>query len=867
MATLTTQIAIDMSIKDSWFKDLGIKTLSSSTLFMISSGSSTSNGTTIDKYTGFGFKYSNSSIIDGYITGYQQLLKVANFNSPVLQYEITGMLLNASSFVSNISLLRVSESNDNLINAFSKNDNIAGSKYSDTIIGFAGDDFINPGALSVADKVDGGDGNDTLSYATLVSYTGTLGVKLNLGGLVDIDGYVIAEGLGGADKIKNIENIVGSSYDDTITGDSVSNKIIGGAGNDVIDGGFGDANDVLDGGLGYNTVSFESLSVFSQTAEGVTLNLGGKQDSNGYVYARGLGGTDSIKKFINITGSNYADTLTGDSNANIIIGNSGNDILDGGSGGKDTLIGGKGNDIYISNYYHSNPNLDMTINITELSNEGTDTLKLRMTYDSTVASTIELTGIIANIENIDASDLGTYKSYSINLTGNAVANTLIGNAAGNTISGGAGADVLWGNKGNDLLNGGADADLMWGGEGNDVYYVDNAKDKTNEAISATDTADSGGTDLVYSTMTHTLGKYLENLTLTGTSVINGTGNTLANILTGNSAVNTLTGGSGNDTLDGGIGADVMWGGSGNDFYYIDNSSDQTNEAKSATNTADSGGTDLIYSSVTHTLGNYLENLTLTGTAVINGTGNTLANILTGNSAVNTLTGGSGNDTLDGGIGADVMWGGSGNDVYYVDNAKDKTNEAISATDTADSGGTDLVYSTMTHTLGNYLENLTLTGTAVINGTGNTLANILTGNSAVNTLKGESGNDILNGGLGNDILTGGTGVDYFDFTSVLNGTTNVDTITDFNRVDDFIRLDNAVMAGLGSTTGALTSAAFVSGAGRTKALDASDRIIYNTSTGDLYYDADGVGGLNAIQVALIGTSSSRPVLDHTDFLII
>jgi serralysin len=174
---------------------------------------------------------------------------------------------------------------------------------------------------------------------------------------------------------------------------------------------------------------------------------------------------------------------------------------------------------------------------------------------------------------------------------------------------------------------------------------------------------------------------------------------------------------------------------------------------------------------------------------------------------------------------------------------------------------------MTHTLGNYLENLTLTGTAVINGTGNTLANILTGNSAVNTLKGESGNDILNGGLGNDILTGGTGVDYFDFTSVLNGTTNVDTITDFNRVDDFIRLDNAVMAGLGSTTGALTSAAFVSGAGRTKALDASDRIIYNTSTGDLYYDADGVGGLNAIQVALIGTSSSRPVLDHTDFLII
>jgi hypothetical protein len=117
------------------------------------------------------------------------------------------------------------------------------------------------------------------------------------------------------------------------------------------------------------------------------------------------------------------------------------------------------------------------------------------------------------------------------------------------------------------------------------------------------------------------------------------------------------------------------------------------------------------------------------------------------------------------------------------------------------------------------------------------------------------------------LTGGAGVDYFDFKSVLNGTTNVDTITDFNRADDFIRLDNAVMVGLGATTGALTSAAFVSGAGRTAAADTSDRIIYNTTTGDLYYDADGKGSTAAIKIALIGTSPSRPVLDHTDFLII
>jgi Ca2+-binding RTX toxin-like protein len=179
--------------------------------------------------------------------------------------------------------------------------------------------------------------------------------------------------------------------------------------------------------------------------------------------------------------------------------------------------------------------------------------------------------------------------------------------------------------------------------------------------------------------------------------------------------------------------------------------------------------------------------------------------------------------------------------------------------------TDLVRSSVSWTLGANLENLELTGTAGINGTGNGLANTLTGNSAVNSLSGGAGNDTLNGGLGNDILTGGAGIDYFDFTTALSST-NVDTITDFNRADDFIRLDNAVMARLGATTGALSAAAFVSGAGRTTAADASDRVIYSTTTGDLYYDPDGTGSSTAVKKALIGTST-HPALDHTDFLII
>jgi trimeric autotransporter adhesin len=165
-----------------------------------------------------------------------------------------------------------------------------------------------------------------------------------------------------------------------------------------------------------------------------------------------------------------------------------------------------------------------------------------------------------------------------------------------------------------------------------------------------------GTDTVLSAVTLTLGINVENLTLTGTSAISGTGNTLDNWLTGNGAINTLTGGAGNDTLDGGAGADKLVGGAGNDIYFVDNTADVTTELASE-------GTDTVNASVTWTLASNLENLNLLGTTAINGTGNTLDNVLAGNSGINTLTGGAGNDTLDGAGGADVLVGGTGADSY------------------------------------------------------------------------------------------------------------------------------------------------------------------------------------------------------------
>ncbi len=347
------------------------------------------------------------------------------------------------------------------------------------------------------------------------------------------------------------------------------------------------------------------------------------------------------------------------------------------------------------------------------------------------------------------------------------------------------ADTISGLAGNDTLDGGAGADSLIGGAGNDTYIVDNVGDKVVEAA-------NGGTDLVKSSVSFTLAANVEQLILTGSAAINGTGNELANVITGNSAANslsgaagndtlnggagndTLDGGAGNDSLDGGAGADNMIGGAGNDTYVVDNVGDKVVEAAN-------GGTDLVQSSVSFTLGANVEQLTLTGSAAINGTGNELANVITGNSAANSLSGGAGNDTLDsgagndtldGGAGVDNMIGGAGNDTYIVDNAGDKVVEAAN-------GGTDLVQSSVSFSLGANVEQLTLTGSAAINGSGNDLANVITGNGAANTLSGGGGNDTLNGGAGNDSLNGGAGNDYLiggAGNDTLSGMGGADTLT-------------------------------------------------------------------------------------------
>lgn len=351
---------------------------------------------------------------------------------------------------------------------------------------------------------------------------------------------------------------------------------------------------------------------------------------------------------------------------------------------------------------------------------------------------------------------GTSGSDALNGTpGNDVLNGLAGN---DTLNGLGGNDSLIGGAGADTLNGGTGADLMRGGAGADTYMVDNVGDVVDESV-----AGSGGTDLVQSSITFSLVTSasalgdLENLTLTGTANIDGTGNALANVITGNVGDNhlyglggndTLIGGAGNDLLDGGTGNDTMQGGDGDDIYLVDSTGDRVDETGS-------GGLDTIQSSITlnltnaHITGN-VENLVLTGTASIDATGNALANQFVGN---------SGDNVLDGGAGADLMQGGAGSDTYVVDSLNDTIDEGAAGSSGIDTIRTALSFSlaSSVHVLGQ-VENLVLTGNGNVDGSGNDLDNAITGNGGDNVLSGSAGSDVLDGGRGDDHLDGGTGAD-------------------------------------------------------------------------------------------------------------
>ncbi len=623
----------------------------------------------------------------------------------------------------------------------------------DLALGGAGDDFLSMGNGN--DVAFGGNGNDLVS-----------------GG----GGNDLLSGDAGDDKLfgeGGWDVLFGMDGDDELWGGDGNDQLHGGTGNDLLAGGAGE--DAMDGGSGNDSYEVDSAGdvVTEKPGEGedtvrasISYTLGAEFEN------LTLSGSDALQG----TGNAANNHLIGNDAANVLRGLDGNDTLDGGQGA-DTLIGGAGDDTYV---------IDNAGDVVlELADEGVDTVNSRIT--STLGD---------NVENLTLIGIN-----AINGTGNALANVMTGNAAANRIDGGAGADRMLGGAGNDsyvvddagdrvielvgegydtvlsnlvsyalsdnvealvlgagaisgtgnalnntlsgnaganILDGGAGADVMLGGSGDDSYVVDDAGDVVIEGAAA-------GVDRVISSVTYALAANVENLSLTGTSTIDATGNELDNVLSGN---------AGNNRLDGGAGADSLSGGSGDDSYVIDNAGDQVIEL------ADQGY-DRVSSSINYVLTANVEQLTLVGTALY-AKGNALDNLLFGNDLANVL---------DGAAGADQMSGGLGDDRYIVDNIGDTVTEAVNA-------GIDTVVSSVSCTLAANVENLILSGTSVIDGTGNADANVLVGNTANNTLSAGAGNDVLAGGLGNDALEGGAGDDLY----LYNQGEGRDVITDASGTD-------------------------------------------------------------------------------------
>ncbi|CAO3355181.1 beta strand repeat-containing protein [Azospirillum palustre] len=664
------------------------------------------------------------------------------------------------------STVRVSLS-QNPITGTSDSETLTGTPGRDFITGLAGDDNLTGSAGW--DTLDGGAGNDTLDGGT--GNDSLFGGAGNDVYIVDSVGDTVWENPSeGNDEVRtsltsyalsaNFEDLtytgpatfagMGNELDNRITGGTGNDTLNGGAGNDSLVGGAG--NDSMVGGAGNDVFFVDEAGdvVVEYTGEGTD-----EIRTTLATYAL----ADTLENLTFIGSGAFAGT--GNIAANLLQGGDGNDTLDGGTG-TDTLVGGIGNDTYIVD--------DAGDVVTELAGQGTDTVRTALTSYT----------LVANVENLVYTGTAAF--------------TGIGNTGNNAITGGAGNDSLNGDAGNDTLDGGAGADSLVGGTGNDTFIVDDVGDVIVELAGQ-------GTDTVRTSLSsYTLGANVENLVVTGSGPITFTGNALNNSLIGGTGADMLTGLDGNDTLNGGAGVDTLIGGTGNDTYVIDNIGDVLVELPGE-------GTDTVQSSISHTLLTDFENLTLTGSAALAGTGNTVNNLLTGNGAANLLTGLEGDDTLNGGGGADTLVGGIGNDLYVVDNAGDVVTELVGE-------GIDTVNASINWTLGANIENLTLTGSAAISATGNELNNVLTGNSGANLLDGGLGADSMAGGAGNDVylvddagdvvteLTGqGSDEVRTSLSSYLLGA-NVEVLT-YTGTGDFAgtgnALDNLLTGGLGNDT--------------------------------------------------------------------
>ena len=669
----------------------------------------------------------------------------------------------------------------------------------------------------------------------------------------------------------NAFNIRGYAGNDRLFGTQGANLIDGGSGADYMVGGDGDDIYIVDQ---IDDVVVESQDQgLDQVSSSVSYSLADHIENLTLIGALDIDGAGN-RAANDIRGNVGDNVLYGDAGDDHLYGNAGVDLLNGGTGA-DWMEGGQGNDRYIVD------NVGDTV--VERAGEGFDMIDTSISY--TLSTNVEALRLMGIQGAVDAH-------------GNAGNNFLnavwvdVAPAAGTQIRlyGEGGDDNLLGSRYGDLLDGGTGADKMTGGNGNDTYVVDNAGDVAIEQAGQ-------GFDTVDTSVSYTLGANVEALRLMGIQgAVDAHGNAGNNWLNavwvnvapaagtqirlyGEGGNDDLQGSRYGDLLNGGTGADRMTGGLGNDSYVVDNAGDIVVEQAGA-------GYDVVTSSIGYALGDNVEALRLVGVAAgatVVAQGNDLNNELNAvwvdQSAKVSLLGGGGNDRLlgsryddllDGGTGADTMRGGRGNDSYVVDSVTDLVYEQAGE-------GYDVITSSVGYRLGANVEGLRLVGVAEgasVVAQGNDLNNSLNavwvdksasisllGHGGDDTLQGSRFGDLLDGGAGSDRLTGGGGADRFHFGDVLNAATNVDTILDFQKGVDVIELDDAVFAGL--NLGKLDASAFVANASGT-ATSADQRIIYDTDSGQLFYDADGSLGGAAV---LFGMVAGHPPLTGADFVVV
>ncbi|MEO8243605.1 MAG: calcium-binding protein [bacterium] len=676
---------------------------------------------------------------------------------------------------------------------------------------------------------------------------------------IDLTNAVQHGGHAEGDYLYGIHHLIGSAFDDTLRGEDLSasfshfeNEINGEGGNDLIlgrdgldtlrggdgkdtiyGGGSsnaqiygGDGRDLMFGGSGFDTLDGgEGLDTMNggMGDDKYTVTLGDRLiDAGGDDTATAIGdyflqaGVEIETLKAEELGATSANSvLYGNTFGQKIVGNSGDNFIHGGNGA-DTINGGAGRDT--ASYFLSSAGVQVDLNALFQSGgaaqgdhlTGIEQLQGSVHDDVLIGNATTLDGLTYDDEHFGfAGDDRIEDVLGVNtLHGGEGDDTLLGSGASGAVYGRG--SLLSGGDGNDSLDGGfktgSGGDTLVGGLGDDTYHVTSAGDVVDENfLGEVGRGVDGGHDLLISdlvtwSMDTATQADIEDAAL-GVTGVNLTGNDLDNQVTGNGLNNSLSGLGGDDTLEGLDGADTLNGGEGNDLLRAGDGDDTANGGN---------GDDTLY----------------------------------GSTGSDTLNGGNGNDSLHGGVGSDVLTGGAGDDIFIVDDTADI------ATDNRN-GGQDLVRSSVTFTLSVNIENITLIGSAAVNATGNALDNVLRGNSEANR---------LNGLAGADTMTGGLGADIFVFSTALDAAA-ADTITDFTALDDTIRLENAIFSGL--TVGILTTTAFRSNL-TGLAQDATDRIIYETDSGNLYFDEDGTGVAGR---KLFATLSSGLSLNAADFEIV